>query len=151
MRKASDRNEPCAVDRFAGLFGDPHAKGIFSYVAPAGAVTQTHFDPVENLMVVLQGSKRLRLFPPRCARNLEPSNAPIFTVSGIDAPPFSDAFLRDPGLRNDCLDVTVNAGDILYLPAGWWHAVMSLEPSIILNFWNEIHPDKAIDREADRS
>lgn len=26
-------------------------------------------------------------------------------------------------------------GDVLYLPAGWWHHVRTLEMSITLNFW----------------
>ena len=84
---------------------------------------------------MLAGSKRLRLFPPRCARNLQPANAPLFTVAGLDAHPFSDAFLTDPGLRCDCLDVVVGAGDALYVPAFWPHYVEALEDTLQINYW----------------
>ena len=143
LRKAQDRGAPEVVDRLASCFGAPHPKGAHAYLAPDGAATGTHLDPSENLLVVLRGAKRLRLFPHRCARNLDPANAPVFTVAGLEPHPFSDAFLRDPGLRGDCLDVTVEAGDLLYIPAGWWHAVLSVGASTILNFWSAIHPDKA--------
>ena len=123
-------------------------KGFLGH-RPGGAATATHFDPVENLMVVVAGAKVLRLFPPRCARNLEPANAPLFTVAGLPEPPFSKAFVDGrPGLAGDALDVEVNAGDVLYLPAGWWHSVRSVGPSLIVNFWADIHDDKRGDADA---
>ena len=31
--------------------------------------------------------------------------------------------------------VTLNPGNVLFIPSGWWHQVESLNPSISLNFW----------------
>ena len=31
-----------------------------------------------------------------------------------------------------CLEVTVEAGEILFVPAGWWHCCLNLEPSIAI-------------------
>jgi len=32
-------------------------------------------------------------------------------------------------------EVTVQPGDMLFIPAAWWHYLRALEPSISLNFW----------------
>ena len=37
-------------------------------------------------------------------------------------------------MERDCTIVTLNEGDILYHPAGIWHAVSSEEDSISINF-----------------
>ena len=37
-------------------------------------------------------------------------------------------------LEESCEEVTLNEGDILYHPAGIWHAVKSDEDSIAINF-----------------
>ena len=49
-------------------------------------------------------------------------------------------FGRFPALRGAApRAVTVRAGDVLYLPCGWWHAVQSRPPagqrSISLSYW----------------
>ena len=35
------------------------------------------------------------------------------------------------------VDVTLNPGEILYLPARWSHFVLNLEISVMVNFWHE--------------
>lgn len=34
-----------------------------------------------------------------------------------------------------CLEATLEPGDILFLPAFWWHNVVSLDASISVNYW----------------
>ena len=37
----------------------------------------------------------------------------------------------------------VHAGDLLYLPCGWWHAVRgSAAPNLSINWWFDLHPQK---------
>jgi hypothetical protein len=33
------------------------------------------------------------------------------------------------------LEITVRPGEMLFIPATWWHYLRALEPSISLNFW----------------
>ena len=41
------------------------------------------------------------------------------------------------------IEVTLAAGDVLYLPCGWWHCVEgSAERNLILNYWLKVHPRK---------
>ena len=38
----------------------------------------------------------------------------------------------------------LRAGDLLYLPCGWWHAVRgSDERNLSINYWFQLHPSKA--------
>ena len=45
----------------------------------------------------------------------------------------------------DChpAQVDLAAGDLLYLPACWWHCVQGCrDRNLILNWWHELHPSK---------
>ena len=47
--------------------------------------TKTHFDPYDNLMLVLDGVKKLRLWPPSDCAHLYPWPFPHFSHSGVPA------------------------------------------------------------------
>ena len=36
------------------------------------------------------------------------------------------------------MHITVNAGESLYLPAGWWHYVTQSEVTIAVNYWYDM-------------
>lgn len=36
------------------------------------------------------------------------------------------------------IDITVRAGETLYLPAGWWHYVRQSEITIAVNYWYDM-------------
>ena len=110
----------------------------------------THFDPYENLLMCVSGTKRLWLFPPADAPSLYPIPGRA-DASRSAAPPFKrhaelpsamrDAYPRLAGARP--LEVRLAAGDLLYLPACWWHCVEgSRERNMILNWWFRLHADK---------
>ena len=40
------------------------------------------------------------------------------------------------------LDVVLEAGEVLFLPAGWWHQVRSLDMSITVTFMNFVFPNR---------
>ena len=53
-------------------------------------------------------------------------------------------FGRFPALRGAApRAVTVRAGDVLYLPCGWWHAVRgSADFNLSVNHWFALHDEK---------
>lgn len=134
---AKEDASPRAV--FGRCFGAPQP--VHCYVAPGGAATATHVDPAEQLLLVVSGTKSLRLFAPNAAAALRPANAPLFTVGRLAAVGQHAPFSENPPAPH--VDVALCAGDLLYLPALWWHAVSSAGPSTILNFWMAPHPAKA--------
>lgn len=140
---ARDFTPPAAFEDWFGrlpsrLRPDPPPHWIF--VGPAGTYTPLHLDPwaTHAWFAQLQGRKRFILFPPEDTRKICDGNQFVdvrhligtVTSSGDAAQHFADCRPRV---------VTLKRGQLLFLPRGWAHAVLALDPSISLthNFLSE--------------
>jgi hypothetical protein len=110
-------------------------KELKVWLGPAGTVTPLHCDYDDNLLAQVWGAKRIILFPPHYAENLYlwESN-PVLFGSQFD-PEVSD-FSKFPLARavKGCQCV-LQAGEMLYLPAGWFHHVRAMSFSLSSNMW----------------
>jgi hypothetical protein len=113
----------------------------------------------DNVYALIQGQKRLQLFGPDDTPNLYPngelmavepsgqihynqategrqhfSQLPSATWADF-TPPQREQFPGFAEARPMFCDIT--AGDLLYIPTGWWHEVTSFGQHIALNFWAE--------------
>ncbi|CAJ1327196.1 unnamed protein product [Effrenium voratum] len=139
---------------YGSCFGELLPEGVFTYFGCGRNSTSVHYDCHENLMVCLCGQKRLWLYAPGDARYVYPiskdrGSSTDFSRSSIlpfrrfgDLSPGDQA--RYPLLGAAApLEIQVGPGDLLYLPACWWHCVEgSDDRNIILNWWFALHPDK---------
>ncbi len=89
--------------------------------------TPLHFDPTSNLLMVLKGTKRVRLYAPADSNRLRPRGgllaASLCRLFKVVPAVYSrlDAFSAEaPG---EFLEVDVHEGNSLWIPACWWHAV----------------------------
>ena len=101
------------------------------WMGPANARTGIHWDSIDALLHQVVGSKRITLWPPSARRDLYVSSKYNHgaELSDVDAAlPNLTRFPRFANARS--LSVTLSAGSALYLPAGWWHAVTSLDATI---------------------
>eukprot|EP00916_Digyalum_oweni_P008497 GHVL01014255.1.p1 GENE.GHVL01014255.1~~GHVL01014255.1.p1 ORF type:complete len:163 (-),score=24.80 GHVL01014255.1:37-525(-) len=106
------------------------------WMGPQGTVTPLHTDPYHNFYVQIRGSKYVRLYSPDCTPHLKVIKEGILTNTSslpadilkknIDFPTYEEIPYEECILRR---------GDALFFPAGWWHFLKSLEPSISLSFW----------------
>lgn len=48
---------------------------------------------------------------------------------------FSKWIFSDVGKNQDAYEVVLNPGDILIVPANWWHYVENLNTSLTINTW----------------
>ena len=100
-----------------------------------------HYDANENVAVCVAGQRRFTLFPPDQIANLYPGPlhlTPAGTpVSMVDiASPDLERFPRFAQAWDHALQATLQPGDAIYIPYGWWHGVDSLDPvSILVNYW----------------
>ena len=103
--------------------------------------TATHWDQSQNLACVVAGRRRFTLFPPEQLKNLYVG--PLdFTLAGqptslvdIDAPDL-EAYPRFARALKTARRTELGPGDALYIPAMWWHDVLSLEDfGSLINFW----------------
>lgn len=110
------------------------------WVGPAGTVTPLHCDYDDNLFAQVWGSKRIFLSPPHHDQFLYPSEANAI-LFGSPVNPEAPDFDKFPLARQASLiEVIVNPGDMLYVPAGWYHYVRALTFSLSSNRWARAMP-----------
>ena len=110
------------------------------WVGPAGTVTPLHCDYDDNIFAQVWGRKRIFLSPPHHDEFLYPSEAnAILFGSPFDpeAPDFQRFPLASQAAMIECL---VEPGDMLYVPAGWYHQVRALTFSLSSNRWARAVP-----------
>lgn len=109
-----------------GLFDrDRLTETVSLWITPRGTFTPLHHDIVDNFFCQIMGQKRLRLVSP-LATSLLSGLRGMWTRATLD-----ELLGQEPDLV--VLDVTLQAGEALYLPAGWWHEVETTEPSLHLS------------------
>ena len=139
------------LDRACGLAGaksltatgteSPTASlsGCQIWAGHGGGSTPTHFDARDNFLCQLCGAKRVLLLSPAQALvGLYPY--PVghvkdnYCIPDLEQPDLSTfpALARVRGV-----EVTLEAGDVLYLPKYYWHLVRQLDgqQNLSLNFW----------------
>ncbi|QOY94109.1 cupin-like domain-containing protein [Massilia sp. UMI-21] len=105
------------------------------WLGPVGTMTPLHCDFDDNIFAQLWGRKRIFLAPPHHDAFLYANEAnPVLFGSPFDpeAPDF-DAYPLARGAAT--VACTVEPGELLYVPAGWFHQVRALEFSLSANRW----------------
>ncbi|KAL1059707.1 hypothetical protein V6Z11_1Z014400 [Gossypium hirsutum] len=104
----------------------------------AQARSSAHYDPHHNLLCIVTGRKQVVLWPPSASPMLYPM--PIYG----EASNHSSVALENPDFsihpRAQCSmeysqKVTLQAGDALFIPEGWFHQVDSDELTMAVNYW----------------
>jgi ribosomal protein L16 Arg81 hydroxylase len=108
------------------LLADERRNRTFLWFGPAGTVTPMHHDIMNILFHQISGSKRFTLVSPletHCVSNS------VGVYSDVD--PLAPDLARFPRYaRAHPIQVTVNAGETLFVPVGWWHHVLALDLSV---------------------
>ncbi|VVN70308.1 cupin-like domain-containing protein [Pseudomonas fluorescens] len=109
------------------------------WIGPKNTLTPLHRDDVDNLFVQVRGSKRFILAAPHNRAALGAwSTTAAGGLDGCDFDPENPDYNSFPNSQQvHFLIFELEAGQILYLPEGWFHQVRSLSPSISVNFWTK--------------
>ncbi|MGH7387894.1 MAG: cupin-like domain-containing protein [Candidatus Rokuibacteriota bacterium] len=102
----------------------------------SGTVTPLHYDMANNFFAQIRGRKRITLYSPAQAARLYPFPAsarhPHVSAVDIEAPDLA----RFPEFRKaTALECVVGPGDLLFIPAFWWHHIRALDVTIAVSFW----------------
>jgi len=95
----------------------------------------THYDVMDNILVEIKGRKRVVLFPPEELLNmyLQEDKSLVMDIDTPDLvkhPDFSKA------KRYECI---LEEGDVLFIPALWFHNVTALDFCVAVNaFWKNL-------------
>lgn len=107
------------------------------WVGPKGAGLKLHRDLVDNFLYQVKGSKRITLYAPSetpCLYPLVIGGNPFYEPSKVDPEqPDYETYPEARHARSVMCDL--HAGEMLYLPAGWWHRVVNQKTSWSLNFF----------------
>jgi hypothetical protein len=110
------------------------------WLGPAGTATPLHCDYDDNIFAQIWGTKRIFLAPPHHDAFLYPSEANAI-LFGSPFNPEAPDFDTYPLARQATLtEVIVEPGDMLYVPAGWYHQVRALTFSLSSNRWARAVP-----------
>jgi len=95
----------------------------------------THFDTMDNYLIHIYGNKRVYLFPPKDVMNLYvvDDKPQVFDLDNI-------CFEKSPNLlKCSVWKCELRPGDILFIPAFWFHNVKAHNFSISVNvFWKSL-------------
>jgi hypothetical protein len=132
---APDIRVPAAIDA-------TDLRALNFWLGGANNLTPVHFDYSNNLLAQVHGIKEITLFAPDQSDCMYPlplgrhghvSQVNLWQPDANSFPLFSTA----AGLQ-----FTLEPGDVLFIPAFWWHAVKSRTMSISLNFWWKLYPSQ---------
>jgi hypothetical protein len=123
------------LEPLPGFLTEHEASFLNLWIGPAGTVTKLHHDLSNVLFMQLFGSKRITLVPPFDAQL-------VYNTEGVIAQVDAEQpdYKRYPLFGGaTAVSATVDAGDAIFLPVGWFHQVRSLSQSVSLSFVNFAH------------
>uniref|UniRef100_A0A7N2KK64 JmjC domain-containing protein n=1 Tax=Quercus lobata TaxID=97700 RepID=A0A7N2KK64_QUELO len=102
------------------------------------ARSSTPYDPHHNLLCVVAGCKQVVLWPLSATPMLYPlpiyGEASNHSSVALENPDFS-TYPRAKCAMEHSQKVVLHAGDVLFIPEGWFHQVDSDDMTIAINFW----------------
>ncbi len=121
---------------------DPTPETSNLLLGPAGTVTPLHHDLHNVLLCQVLGRKHIRLVPSYERHRVYPMGG-SFSAVDADNPDFE----RHPLYRDaTVLEVVIEPGQMLFIPAGWWHWVRALDVSITVTLHQfELPADEDLD------
>ncbi|XP_067843909.1 tRNA wybutosine-synthesizing protein 5 isoform X2 [Heptranchias perlo] len=107
-------------------------------ISSLGLQLWTHYDVMDNLLIQVTGRKRVVLFSPQ--------DAPYLYLTG-DKSEVLDIDTPDLGkypqfAKAQCYECQLDPGDVLYIPALWFHNTVAKEFGVGVNvFWKHLPAD----------
>ncbi len=107
------------------------------WLGAGGTKSNLHFDPDNNLLVCIKGTKDLVLISPKKTKWLYRKNKKNENTLISNVNIFDGNLEKWPNIHNaQYFQTRIEEGEGLYIPSGWWHAVASSKGlNIALNFW----------------
>lgn len=125
---------PQPLAKFYGGMGRFVERNV--WMSHGGTRTALHFDTVENFNIQVEGEKKFWLHRTQI-KNMYPLklNSQASYLSRVD-PRHVDREAFPDFSENGGIEAVTRAGDMLYLPYGWWHQVDTTgEQNLNVNFW----------------
>lgn len=138
---AANREALAPLDADLGRLDEYLTRGPgMMWVGPAGTFTPLHFDLTNNLIAQVVGAKRVVMAPPSETQRLYNHRHVFSAVHDITDEARLNLYPLARSART--IEVDLEAGDLLFVPIGWWHQVTSLDFSVTLTYTNFRWPNR---------
>jgi hypothetical protein len=117
-----------------GYFDMERVRGSASWwLGPAGTLTPMHHDTSNIVFCQIVGKKRFTMISPLHTQMLGKTKNGFYSeVRG--------ELLEELEVPHEVIDL--EPGNALFIPVGWWHEVLALEPSVNISFLNFQHANQ---------
>ena len=112
---------------------DARPRGMM-WIGGRGTFTPLHHDLTNNLLLQIVGRKRVLMVAPGATPRLYNDHHVYSQIRDLLEPGITARYPMLEGLHVHQL--TLNAGDALFIPLGWWHQVSSLDFSVTITHTN---------------
>jgi len=117
--------------------------GPYMWVALKGHYEFCHFDPDDNFLVIIRGRKRVRLFGHHNLQSLYPNPLGSYgktiqsrvDLDNVDPVKFPSFAHPTNGKKLVCQQTVLQPGEMLFIPAFYWHQVTALDTGISVNMF----------------
>lgn len=105
------------------------------WIGGRGSTTQAHYDVADNVLFQAEGQKRVRVWPPAAhwALHVFPDSHPRARKAQASIDRVDERFGLRRRLAAPMLDVVLEPGDAIAIPAFWFHHCEALDLSVSLN------------------
>ncbi|CAL7950036.1 unnamed protein product [Xylocopa violacea] len=116
------------------------------WIGSKGAHTNCHQDSYGcNLVAQIRGRKQWLLFHPNSTNFLQPTRIPyeestVYSKHNFFCPTKEDE-INILKIKETPKLITLEPGDVLFVPSQWWHYVESLDFSVSVNIWLPVSSD----------
>jgi hypothetical protein len=110
------------------------------WIGPAGTFEPLQFDLTNILVAQVTGSKRVVLARPAETQRLYNQRDTYSAVRDITDEAQLNLYPLARAVRT--YEVDLEAGDLLFVPVGWWHQVTALDFSVTLTYTNFRWPNR---------
>lgn len=107
------------------------------WFGPAGTITPLHHDTINILMAQVYGRKHVTLIPSLDV-SVVYNNVGVYSAVDIEDPDYETYPLFK---QARVMELMLEPGEVLFIPAGWWHRVKALDISITVSFINFLFPN----------
>ncbi|KAF6037133.1 KDM8 [Bugula neritina] len=114
--------------------GESPDPDINAWFGPEGTVSPLHQDPKDNLLCQVKGRKLVKLCPPDMADCLYVNEGMLANTSQVDVESI-DLQKFPLAAKVSFTESVLHPGEMLFIPAKYWHHVRSLDLSFSVSFW----------------
>ena len=161
LGKGTLKNTPLADTHSLKVMGEKlgltPATDYRLYMGLGGHTSSMHYDIADGTLVQLHGAKKVVLFPPTQTDNLYPFSVYVHLRHGFKLRCcYSRVCPENPDMQSfpkfqeaipyKC-EVVINQGEILYIPAYWWHEITTLGNEMVCSvsrFWRVYPTSRAV-------